>query len=190
MSNLPLLNSTRELLAAAPETSAALALPRLAVAVDGVHSAASVGQLAFWDGNRVSTGAELPNAATMAEVIPIATHQPRAGRTQQTEHVQVRARWIGVVTAVSDQTFHADITDQDDATAVRETAELTRAALSQDDYALLAIGAVFYWTVGYAKNASGTCRTFSEIRFRRLPVWTPADLRKLDEPSDIDDFFR
>lgn len=103
--------------------------------------------------------------------------------------VQIRHRWTGSVLEVGDEWFRAELTNQDETEAPREVAEFDRAAISQGDESLLAVGAIFYWSVGY-ETRRGTCRTFSEVRFRRLPEWTASELRKLEEPSDLDEFFR
>jgi len=48
--------------------------------------------------------------------------------------------------------------------------------VSDDDRALISIGAVFYWTIGYLEKPSGQRLRASLIRFRRLPVWTRREL--------------
>jgi len=61
--------------------------------------------------------------------------------------------------------------------------------LDEDDQPLVAVGAVFYWSMGYHHDARGTRHLSNDLRFRRLPVWRKADLQKLSEPSEFDKFF-
>jgi len=43
--------------------------------------------------------------------------------------------------------------------------------ISLDDYDLIKIGVIFYWSIGYLTKSNGQRTRFSEIRFQRLPSW-------------------
>ena len=47
------------------------------------------------------------------------------------------------------------------------------------DRGLVVAGAVFYWAIAYEDLPTGTRRTVSELRFRRLPAWSKNDMRRV-----------
>lgn len=60
-----------------------------------------------------------------------------------------------------------------------QEAEIYTEEVAQDDRALIAPGAVFYWSIGYLDRPSGRLRA-SILRFRRLPVWTKRELQSAE----------
>jgi hypothetical protein len=57
-----------------------------------------------------------------------------------------------------------------------EQATFSMDAVPEPDCSLVALGAVFYWVIGYEVTITGTRKTVSMLRFRRLPAWTKADI--------------
>lgn len=57
-----------------------------------------------------------------------------------------------------------------------EEAEVDFEEVSADERSLIAVGAVFLLHIGYATSEGGQRSRTSILRFRRLPVWTEAEL--------------
>lgn len=85
-------------------------------------------------------------------------------------------KWEGSVLSVSSGSFTARLVDQNG--GVDEEAEISLEEISPQDRPLVEPGAVFYWHIGYIDLVSGQRRRASEIRFRRLPVWSREDIEK------------
>lgn len=86
-------------------------------------------------------------------------------------------QWTGCVDAVSaDRSTFTAVLVSKDKSIEGETGEFTFLELSEDDRALVEVGAIFYWSIGYQEEPSGYRCTASAIRFRRLPVWRDKEL--------------
>lgn len=93
---------------------------------------------------------------------------PKAVQLAQDRFISLQ-KWEGVVTAIDEQTFWAHLIDLTQGGADEE-AELFVDDVTDDDRALLQIGAGFYWNIGYRDNAhNGNRIRASEIRFKRVP---------------------
>ncbi|MGB9498208.1 MAG: hypothetical protein ACKVE4_00335 [Dissulfuribacterales bacterium] len=79
-------------------------------------------------------------------------------------------KWRGVVLKIYEDCFLCRLVDQN-GNSPDEEAEILLSEISDEDLQLIDIGAVFYWSIGYQINPSGTRIRSSIIRFRRLPVW-------------------
>ena len=112
---------------------------------------------------------------------------PTARRTL--ESFGIVQRWEGTVTQVIGDEFLARLRDLTDTEHASEQATFSLDEVDDDDRQLLRVGAVFYWSIGYHHQANGSRRLSNELRFRRLPQWTAADLSKLDAPSELDTLF-
>ena len=86
-------------------------------------------------------------------------------------------KWEGYVVEVQKESFAARLTDLTNP-GTQEDAEFAACELSPDDLPLLRTGAVFYWTIGRQTDSTGRQQTISELRFRRLPSWTPEEYRE------------
>lgn len=73
--------------------------------------------------------------------------------------------WVGHVLEVRDDTFTAKLINTDENTTY-EIAEFDKKDISNCDLHLLNVGAVFYWSIGYA-NYYGQIIKQSFIRFKR-----------------------
>lgn len=83
--------------------------------------------------------------------------------------------WEGVVTAVDRESFGVRLVDLTAAESDEE-AEIDFEQVSDDERKFIVIGAVFLLHVGYATSDGGQRNPTSILRFRRLPVWTEAEL--------------
>lgn len=66
--------------------------------------------------------------------------------------------WDGTVTEIGDDEFTAELRDLTDPTNCREEATFEFSAVPPPDRALLTLGAVFRWRVGYENSATGQRR--------------------------------
>jgi len=95
----------------------------------------------------------------------------------------------GIVLSINGDYFTARLTDliKD---AVDEVADFPFDEISDDDRALLEVGAVFYWNIGFRLLPSGQKERSSLIRFRRLPAWHRTEIQKAyKEADELADFF-
>ena len=85
--------------------------------------------------------------------------------------------WEGVVTDVDRESFWVRLVDLSGAEPDEE-AEIDFEQVSADERKFIAIGAVFLLHVGYANREGGQRSLTTILRFRRLPVWTEAELER------------
>lgn len=79
-------------------------------------------------------------------------------------------RWQGYVIKVLDRALLVRLIDLTRKGPDEETI-IPLEEFSPDDYDLVKIGAIFYWSIGYSTKSSGQRTRFSEVRFQRLPFW-------------------
>ncbi|MBE7157215.1 MAG: hypothetical protein INR62_02045 [Rhodospirillales bacterium] len=89
-------------------------------------------------------------------------------------------QWEGVVLEVTPDSFIARLTDGRDSKVVEE-AEIDLQEVSPEDLELIQEGAVFYWKIQYQDRPSR--QRISDIRFRRLPDWTPEQTALADQEA-------
>lgn len=80
-------------------------------------------------------------------------------------------QWEGTVTELGEGEFTAELRDLTDPTNYREEAAFGLDDVSPDDRSLLALGAVFRWSIGYRTSATGQRERVSQLRFVRIPCW-------------------
>lgn len=73
--------------------------------------------------------------------------------------------WIGYVIDIQEDTFSAKVIEKDENTTY-EIVDFDKKDISTSDLQLLTIGAMFYWSIGYA-NQGGQVIKQSLIRFKR-----------------------
>ena len=92
-------------------------------------------------------------------------------------------KWECVVIQVEEDTFTARLVDasgeSEDSMSAFSIDEVSR-----DDRRLIEPGAVFYWSIGYKENASGTRTRESILVFRRVPAWSKQALERINKESD------
>jgi hypothetical protein len=107
----------------------------------------------------------------------------------QTESFVALQRWEGRVISCGVETFRAVLSDLTEP-GPEEEVELLMEDVPNEDSALVAPGAIFYWSIGYLNEASGGKPRMSTLRFRRLPVWSAAELAAAREPvGPLAEFF-
>jgi len=93
-------------------------------------------------------------------------------------------KWLGHIIEIKGETFMAKLEDITNG-GTYEIAEFDLEEVSQEDQELMALGAVFYWGVGY-ENRNGQVIKQSLIRFQRLPKWDQEDMDEaLDRASRL-----
>ena len=92
-------------------------------------------------------------------------------------------KWRGVVLEIYKDCFLCRLVDQE-GNSPYEEAEILLSEISDEDLQLIDIGAVFYWSIGYQTNPSGSRIRSSIIRFRRLPVWRSEELSEAQKKAE------
>ncbi len=95
----------------------------------------------------------------------------------------VLQQWEGVVTEVTTSSVWADLCDLTEPSSPVEIVELPLEEISEADMAILALGSVFYWTIGYEQAPGGQRRRVSEVRVRRTPMWSGQVVNSLKEKA-------
>jgi hypothetical protein len=121
---------------------------------------------------------ESPSTLEPARVLRV----PRAQVARQ--HFILLQRWEGTVTNVNVEEFSAVLRDLSQAARPEEQASFLLDEVPDPDRSLLVPGAVFYWTIGYEVTLTGTRKTVSMLRFRRLPAWSESDLRRIKADAE------
>jgi hypothetical protein len=116
----------------------------------------------------------------------------RAGKAQTLQPVKVPTlphprttfqtlrTWEGIVVSIGRLKFKAILSDLDDDSRGRESAEFYISEVSEDDQNRLHPGAVFYWYVGIEITRSHHLRTVQELRLRRLPMWSEREVKEVE----------
>jgi|CXWL01.1.fsa_nt_gi hypothetical protein len=124
-------------------------------------------------GRSCSTGVNAM-LATEQWGVTLPVRVPRNTYAAEPRFLQLQ-KWECTVLEVKEDGFTARLIDQTGNTSDEE-AEFSLDEIDEEDRDLVEAGAVFYWSIGYKDRSSGRER-ISTIRFRRLPVWTPKELR-------------
>jgi hypothetical protein len=99
-------------------------------------------------------------------------------------------QWEGTVVEIRKDGLEAVLRDLTAQERAEERTSFSFDEISSDDQSLVALGAVFYWFIGYEITASGQRKLVSTVRFRRLPAWTKSEIEALDKEADeLADFF-
>jgi hypothetical protein len=101
----------------------------------------------------------------------------------------MRGQWEGTVTEVGADEFSVVLCDILNPGAEEYDAVFSLEEVADEDRDLLKEGAILYWTIGYEQRG-GQRRRISEVRLRRLPAWSRADLARVEKASrELDDLF-
>lgn len=124
-------------------------------------------QRSTWMG---SQGRDVPQAC-LVDILP-----PSVPRVP-TPTLHPLQEWEGCVAEIRGDEFVADLLDLTAGDAVEaEEAVIPKEELSPEDQARLAIGALFWWVVGYEASVGGARKRVSLIVFPDLPPMMEADL--------------
>lgn len=102
--------------------------------------------------------------------------RPETFRVLQSWECVVKAFDIQRIVAVTKDLINRDNPD--------EEIEVDLETIPEADHDLIQLGAVFYWHVGYLKDAKGTVMRGSVFRFRRLPAWSRKDIENASLKAD------
>ena len=91
--------------------------------------------------------------------------------------------FLGIVESVRVDEFDARVHDLTNPRYAVELITFSAAEVDDDDLPLLNAGATFYWYIGYQGGRGGR-RRLAEIRFRRLPPFTMAELRNSKQRAE------
>ncbi|MBL4783267.1 MAG: hypothetical protein JKX92_13580 [Porticoccaceae bacterium] len=93
---------------------------------------------------------------------------------------QLLQKWQGTVLSVDGdgEEFRAEITDKTTPSNPLEWVTISFDDLSFSDLPLLRKGAIFYWTIGYGIDKSGTKEKKSLLKFSRLKGFSKGDVEK------------
>lgn len=100
--------------------------------------------------------------------------------------------WEGYVVAIRDKEFQARLLDLTaEAAFPDEEATILLEEISDRDAAMMRVGSIFRWVIGYERSPAGAKKRVSLIVFRDLPRLTEADVRRGAEwASEVAQRFR
>ena len=107
----------------------------------------------------------------------------RNGVEEPVPTTKLLGQWEGYVLSTDGEAFTARLIDTMGNDPDYE-AEFEIESISKQDHDLIQAGAVFYWSITYFRRVDGNISTMSDIRFRRLPVWTQQELQKAKQKAD------
>jgi hypothetical protein len=141
-------------------------------------------------GNLASTTRAIASdEAPVSRTVKVEPDVPETTKQAGTS-LQIKQLWEGTVTEVQGKTFVAVLNDKSQPNSPEEYVEFESVELRQDDWPLVAPGAVFYWMIGTERTRSGQVRNISNIEFSRLPVWTRSFLKAASEKgSRVEQWF-
>lgn len=141
-------------------------------------------------GNVASTARAIASGEAQApRTVKVEPDVPETAKQAGTS-LQIKQLWEGTVTDVQGTTFVALLSDKSQPNSPEEYVEFGSVELRQDDWPLVAPGAVFYWMIGTERTRSGQVRNISNIEFSRLPVWTRSSLKAASEKgSRVEQWF-
>ena len=104
----------------------------------------------------------------------------------ETNSLQERAislqKWRGIVEEVQKDFFTAKLINLTDI-GFDEYAEISNDEITHEDKELIKPGAIFYWSIGYSHSSTGQRTRFSDIRFRRIPIWDEKEINIAKEKA-------
>lgn len=99
---------------------------------------------------------------------------------QQSIRFQKLQEYEGEVLLIRGLDLVARLTDLTDIGAQRLEATFALDEISPSDKPLLHEGAIFYWVIGFKDYPNGQRKTEQFLRFRRLPIWSSRDIKRLE----------
>ena len=134
-------------------------------------------------GNRSSTSTSGPQRVAPPETPTMIPERTGYGKRA----LQPLYEWEGVVERVEKNEFKCRLFPLIHGRTDPGKVELTDFSFddlaAESDQPLVVPGAIFYWTVGRARNAAGTVTNLSLLRFRRLLPPTPAQTAQAEQEA-------
>jgi hypothetical protein len=125
-----------------------------------------------------------PQEITAPKRKPAVINAPDFGR----RGLAALSHWEGVVEDIEGDTFRCRLVPLTSVPPDAADFELTEFSVedlaNDDDRDLVKPGAVFYWTIGRARNQAGTVTNVSLVRFRRLPVPTRSQHERAEREAE------
>lgn len=121
------------------------------------------------------------NRTKLIEVDELVSKSSYYNLTRRRIYTKNVVKWKGVIISISDSIFKARLYEIGSADATYETAEFNiQTDTTEQDRELIAVGAIFYWSVGnIIKNR--TQSKISEIRLRRIADISPNEFDELHD---------
>ena len=137
-------------------------------------------ELSDWSGKQMESLSTAANSGTPLRVPKHAIATPVSAIKGDFRLLQM---WEGRVLNIDLECneFTSVISDKTNKELPDEQVTLSIDEISRNDLVLLKVGAVFYWSIGYADYPGRPRIRESRIRFRRLPKWTNRELRDARE---------
>jgi hypothetical protein len=98
--------------------------------------------------------------------------------------VNLLQQWVGSVERVGADAFVALLEDMTNSQNPPEQVELDLREVSASDLPLLAVGATFYWSIGYRDTSGGQRERISTVRFARQPRLSNGQTNHIFEQAD------
>ena len=119
-------------------------------------------------------GQAMPTSAVRHVLpVPSAAEAPYSFRLLQ--------QWEGTVTGIAVDEFTAELRDLTEPANHREEATFDLDEVSPGDRQLMALGAVFRWSIGYRTSSAGQRERVSQLRFVRIPGWRRAAIAEVKQ---------
>lgn len=142
---------------------------------------------------------DLPREPALSEVVSAVASPPSKRQfvepavwpvpAPEKERFLALQRWEGTVLDSNEETFLARLHDLS-SDGPDEEVELLMEDVPVEDRPLVERGAVFYWSIGHLVKPSGERPRVSNLRFRRLPVWSASELKAArDRATDVAEVF-
>ena len=130
---------------------------------DGPHDTSSASPQQSTE-QATAVGQSMPTSAVRYVLpVPPAPEAPYTFRLLQ--------QWEGTVTDIAVDEFTAELRDLTEPANYREEATFDLDEVSPGDQQLIALGAVFRWSIGYRTSSAGQRERVSQLRFVRIPGW-------------------
>ncbi len=97
---------------------------------------------------------------------------------------ELRQRFSGIVLEVTNNHWVAELDDLDQPDYPTEVMDFAYDEVSEVDMPLIQPGAMFYYYIGTEETDFVARRSFEKITFRRLPVWTKAEINAAKQGAD------
>jgi hypothetical protein len=109
--------------------------------------------------------------------------KPESLRTLGRENFYVLQEFEGTVLSLTHDSFFARLVDKTNP-GPEEEAEFPMNRVVEVDRELVQPGAIFEWRIGCHEAPDGKSSRASMIRFRRMPVWTAAEIERAERRAE------
>jgi hypothetical protein len=100
------------------------------------------------------------------------------------QRVKVLQRWVGRVERIERDSFTAVVNDAMNSHNPPELVELSFDEISTGDIPMIAVGATFYWSIGYLITPGGQRERVSSLRFARQPCLSKFQIKGIFDQAE------